>query len=340
MTLIRQFLGNSVYVNLLQTSSRGWFCCQFGSEQRNWPNCNDLAIEIKNVQLCQSFQNVRVSDILQLHAISKQTNIFSWNLCLRWLWQWKGQPMNLLHFANHTNQSGHADDRHRQNLCVCKPSSTMHCKEALGRWLPIANAITHVHHMCLCILICIVDPENFPEGQGKFYWRILLWILHLKVLVWFLLNTQNKPERWHKLNAMLRRSRVLEGACFHGGFRGGFCGGLRADFRADFLADFWRIFWRIFRQIFRWILQRIFQWILIGIAGGFSWNKFPKPAKKTWEISPKTPQENPAQIILACGSLPFSGCSAQVWPGNAPPPPPNPPECWGGWWMLRGMLVC
>ena len=53
--------------------------------------------------------------------------------------------------------------------------------------------------------------------------------------MWFLhLNIQNKPERWHKATATLRRSKLLEGACFGADF----VAGSAADFLADFLAHF------------------------------------------------------------------------------------------------------
>ena len=112
------------------------------------------------------------------------------------------------------------------------------------------------------------------------------------MLVWFLLNTQNKPERWHKLTATLRPSQVLEGACFHGGVHGGFCGGFlggffggffggfSADFSADISADFSADFRRILRRPFS--------------------VDFPNPVKQsTREIfSPKSPRKSPHKFSL------------------------------------------
>ena len=132
-------------------------------------------------------------------------------------------------------------------------------------------------------------PWNSAEGQGEFFWLILLWFLHQKVLVRFLLNTQNKPERWHKLTATLRQSQHVS------------------------MAELVTV---LRPAILRWIFPRI----LLGIAGRFSWKKVPNPVKqRTWKIfSQKSPQEIPAQILPGCGSLLFSGCAGLL--GFRPPP--------------------
>ena len=83
------------------------------------------------------------------------------------------------------------------------------------------------------------------DGQGEFLWRILLWILHLKVFVWFLLNTQNKPERRHKLQ------RLGHHRC------------LRCMFP-------WRNSWRILPRIFQRIFWPSFGGFFGGLFGGFS----------------------------------------------------------------------
>ena len=84
------------------------------------------------------------------------------------------------------------------------------------------------------------------------------------MLVWFLLNNQKKPERWHKRTATLRPSHLLKGACFNGDvvelcrfsgglfgrFSGGCFGGFSGGFFFDFSADF--------SVAFAWNHRRIF----------------------------------------------------------------------------------
>ena len=79
------------------------------------------------------------------------------------------------------------------------------------------------------------------------FWPDFTVILDLKVLVWFLVNIQNKGKRWHRTTATLTRAKLLEGACFYDGLDH-----FAADFLADLLADSLWIFWWILRRIF-WV---------------------------------------------------------------------------------------
>ena len=91
--------------------------------------------------------------------------------------------------------------------------------------------IKHDHEIVL--FVSYDNPQALHRVRGHF-WVILLRFLHLNVLVWFLFNMPKKPERWHKASATLRRSKLLEGACFRADFMAGFA----ADFLADFGTDF------------------------------------------------------------------------------------------------------
>ena len=55
-------------------------------------------------------------------------------------------------------------------------------------------------------------------------------------------HPENKPERWHKATAMLKRSNCCKGGEFCGGFSGrfsgGFCGGFFGGFSAGMCGEF------------------------------------------------------------------------------------------------------
>ena len=139
---------------------------------------------------------------------------------------------------------------------------------------------------------------------------------------------QDKPEQWHKLTTTLRRSQVLEGVRFNGGFRGGRIfrrifnsTDFSADFLADFSADFSPDFSADFAVDFSVDLAWDRRWIFL--------KKVRKPCK-TKDLSDLL--QIPAQILPGCGSLLFSGCAGLTRISPPPhPPQQNPPECWGGW---------
>ena len=116
------------------------------------------------------------------------------------------------------------------------------------------------------------------------------------------------------------QSKLLEGACFHGGFCGAFSDGFSGWFSGGFCGGFFGGFcghWRIFRWIFRWI----FWWILFGSAGGFCLRASQAHVKsRICKIFSKTSARNSTHVLTACGLLLFSGCTGLARRSHAPKP--------------------
>ena len=163
---------------------------------------------------------------------------------------------------------------------------------------------------------------------------------YLEVLVWFLLNIQNKPERWNKLTAELRQSRLMEGAFFIADFVVGFAADFLADFSANSLTDVAVVFLADFAVVFSADFSadfRIFRRILLGSANRFFF-KTPCKTKDLRSFLQDFSEKFPHNFSLLVDSLLFSGLTQQSHPqalqilGMAGRHATVP--------MLRGMLVC
>ena len=92
---------------------------------------------------------------------------------------------------------------------------------------------------------------------------------------------------WHKVTATFRRSQLLEGTCFYGGFCDGFCDGFCGGFSGEFvLADFLADFSADFLADSSADFSADFPWILLGIAGRFLLKTFPLPWQNSSTNSP------------------------------------------------------